>query len=176
MGQAADGTRHGSTCQRRFGTSVSGRYSRTRHARKVPRLQDGTAYYCDRSARKLDGGARQVRPSREGRRRGGADCWPQEHENAYSRWPSAVLDSENRRDFDRVDITRRDGTVIYDNHLVTRNGREEWEKPSRAFEILITERNRPVSAEDANASMPFGISSLRAPRCRASRREPLRRF
>jgi len=73
----------------------------------------------------------------------------EEHENAYSRWPSAVLDAENRRDFDRVDITRRDGTVIYDNHLVTRNGREEWEKPSRAFETLITERNRPVSAEDA---------------------------
>ncbi|MEY9785411.1 zeta toxin family protein [Sinorhizobium fredii] len=72
-----------------------------------------------------------------------------EHENAYSRWPSAVLETENRRDIDRIEITRRDGTVIYSNQLIAKNGRYEWEGPSRAFETLILERNRAVSMDDA---------------------------
>lgn len=71
------------------------------------------------------------------------------HDQTYSGWARAVFDAEHQMQYDRIVITRRDGSVMYKNDLVKQNGGVRWANPAKGMETLFRERHRAVSDADA---------------------------
>ncbi|SDO05811.1 zeta toxin family protein [Ensifer sp. YR511] len=73
------------------------------------------------------------------------------YKEAYVGWPRAVFDAEQGKQYDRIHIKRRDGTIIYDNHLIRQpDGTKNWAQPAQGLEALLRERHRAVSDADAS--------------------------
>ncbi|RWI46365.1 MAG: hypothetical protein EOR16_35690 [Mesorhizobium sp.] len=73
------------------------------------------------------------------------------HDECYAGWARAVFDAEQQKQYDRVVIARRDGTIMYDNQLVRQgNGTIDWHYPPKGLEVLLLERHRPVTETDAS--------------------------
>lgn len=67
------------------------------------------------------------------------------HRVSYAIWPRAVFDAEEKKQYDRVVIKNRDGKILYENELVEREGKREWQKSPRALEALLAARQRPFT-------------------------------
>lgn len=72
------------------------------------------------------------------------------HDECYAGWARAFFDAERYQQFDRIRLTKDDGTTTYDNHLETRaDGTMDWAKPPQGLDALLRERHRPVTDADA---------------------------
>lgn len=72
------------------------------------------------------------------------------HDECYAGWARAFFDAERYQQFDRIRLTKDDGTTTYDNHLEMRaDGTMDWAKPPEGLDALLRERHRPVTDADA---------------------------
>jgi len=72
------------------------------------------------------------------------------HDQAYAGWARAVFDAEQSMQYDRIVIAKRDGTTVYENHLVKQpDGTRAWANRPLALEYLLSERHRAISDLDA---------------------------
>ncbi|MDQ0318005.1 hypothetical protein QO002_000143 [Pararhizobium capsulatum DSM 1112] len=72
------------------------------------------------------------------------------HDEAYAGWARVVFDTEQQKQFDRIVIKQRDGTVLHDNELIRRrDGRIAWKNAPVALEALLSSRHRAIGGSEA---------------------------
>ena len=120
---------------------------------------------------------RAERALREGHIGTNVICHPDDHDKCYAGWARAVFDAEQEKQYDRIVIARRDGVVVYDNHLVEqRDGTTKWAIPAHGLESLLRERHRAISDADARRTEDTWDRIVQSPHMRADsnlRRLPL---
>ncbi|RWI50075.1 MAG: hypothetical protein EOR16_30935 [Mesorhizobium sp.] len=96
------------------------------------------------------------------------------YDDCYAGWARAVFDAEQQKQYDRVVITRRDGTVMYDNQLVRqRDGTVNWAMQPKGLEVLLLERHRPVTKIDAHQANQTWDRIVKSPHMHACLGRPL---
>ncbi|SCY90355.1 Zeta toxin [Rhizobium sp. NFACC06-2] len=67
------------------------------------------------------------------------------YDACYGGWAYAVFEAEQKKQYDRIVITRRDGIIVYDNELVRQHdGSSRWKYNMQGLDSFFLERHRKV--------------------------------
>ncbi|WP_196776343.1 zeta toxin family protein [Rhizobium etli] len=76
------------------------------------------------------------------------------HADCYGGWAYAVFEAEQKKQYDRIVITRRDGIIMYDNELVRQqDGSTQWKEVTQGLDTLLLERHREIDDTAAKKSI-----------------------